>query len=352
MFVGKRVKNISVVAVAMFLFFEVFSPANLSAAQNGTIDYSHSRILAIGFSSKTAPEPVANGSGYLYAPRIVLTAGHFQEWPKDAKIFAFQNNSQLTSKTAYSQVIKAFYPDSYVSKSNSNDFAIFVLEKPLAQVLDARLITPEIFKSLIDAKTPLNVTGYGVYEDVCKLLNQKPRCDMSSNLVHTSLEPRNIQMTPITQAEILRKYGNGFPDILKLEDHLFMQSNYETSPCPGDSGGATTVSVDGAEYYVGTTPAGFWSGYNCGATPDGGLQETIGYTAPVFKFLDLIKEAQDFVKANPIVSPTPTPTPSLTSKPGVKINTSTKSFISCIKGKVTIKVSSARGLCPNGYKKK
>ena len=49
----------------------------------------------------------------------------------------------------------------------------------------------------------------------------------------------------------------------------------------------------------------------------------------------------------PTVTPTPTPTPSVTAKATAKKNT-----ISCIKGKVTKKVTGVNPKCPNGYKKK
>jgi hypothetical protein len=65
------------------------------------------------------------------------------------------------------------------------------------------------------------------------------------------------------------------------------------------------------------------------------------YSSPTIK----VKLEQD--APAPTVTPTPTPTPSVTAKATAKKNT-----ISCIKGKVTKKVTGVNPKCPNGYKKK
>ena len=66
-----------------------------------------------------------------------------------------------------------------------------------------------------------------------------------------------------------------------------------------------------------------------------------------------IKLIQDALSPSPTpspsmsISPTPTPTPTPTASPVVK-----KSTISCVKGKVTKKVTAVKPKCPAGYKKK
>ena len=64
------------------------------------------------------------------------------------------------------------------------------------------------------------------------------------------------------------------------------------------------------------------------------------YSSPTVK----IKLSQE---AEVVVTPTPTPTPSASSKPVVKAVT-----ITCVKGKVSKKVTAVNPKCPTGYKKK
>ena len=63
------------------------------------------------------------------------------------------------------------------------------------------------------------------------------------------------------------------------------------------------------------------------------------YSAPTVK-IKLSQEAE-------VVAPTPTPTPSASTKAPIKAVT-----ITCIKGKMTKKVTAAKPKCPTGYKKK
>ena len=63
------------------------------------------------------------------------------------------------------------------------------------------------------------------------------------------------------------------------------------------------------------------------------------YSAPTVK-IKLSQEAE-------VIAPTPTPTPSASTKAPIKAVT-----ITCIKGKMTKKVTAAKPKCPTGYKKK
>ena len=102
--------------------------------------------------------------------------------------------------------------------------------------------------------------------------------------------------------------------------------------CSGDSGGPLTALYKGESVYLGTTPLGFTPGYYCGAGTSRTNDKPSGYFSPVYKHLDLIKAAEDFIKANPA--------------------TTSKSTVTCIKGKLEKKVTGSNPKCPKGYKKK
>jgi hypothetical protein len=81
--------------------------------------------------------------------------------------------------------------------------------------------------------------------------------------------------------------------------------------------------------------------YACGATNAPANEKhprEMGFISPVFKHLDLIKQAEDFLAKQVTVQTSPT------SKPAASIT--------CVKGKLTKKVSGPNAKCPKGYKKK
>jgi hypothetical protein len=81
--------------------------------------------------------------------------------------------------------------------------------------------------------------------------------------------------------------------------------------------------------------------YACGATNAPANEKhprEMGFISPVFKHLDLIKQAEDFLAQQVTVKPSPP------SKPAASIT--------CVKGKLTKKVSGPNAKCPKGYKKK
>jgi hypothetical protein len=85
------------------------------------------------------------------------------------------------------------------------------------------------------------------------------------------------------------------------------------------------------------------SGYACGASDGYDGKGGISYASPVYKHLDIIKEAEEFVAT------------ALAQEAKAKVNTvipTKKITISCIKGKITKKVISANPKCPPGYKKR
>jgi hypothetical protein len=76
--------------------------------------------------------------------------------------------------------------------------------------------------------------------------------------------------------------------------------------------------------------------YACGATNAPANEKhprEMGFISPVFKHLDLIKQAEDFI-AQQITAKKPA------------------SSITCVKGTETKKVSGSNAKCPKGYKKK
>ena len=281
-------------------------PSAASASLNGKEDYTVPRIMAVSLDSTIGAGPWANGSGYLYSPRIIFSAGHMKDQGKSAQFYVSQPNQRLVKGMHTVKALKVFYPDTYNNKSFADDFSIIVLESPLAEVEKAPLITPDLLTRAITEKIPMKITGYGVYQDKCLLLKQTTApCNGIGDT--TSLFPRSSTMTPWSALEIKEKF-NSYSE--ELADHLFMMAPYKGGPCGGDSGGSTTVLIDGINYYVGTVPSGFWNAYACGQSGGRSERDTLGYTAPVYKFLDLIATAERYAAEHPYAKAAAKPSPS------------------------------------------
>jgi hypothetical protein len=81
--------------------------------------------------------------------------------------------------------------------------------------------------------------------------------------------------------------------------------------------------------------------YACGAGDTKSKEndpDSFGWFSPVYKHLDLLKEAEAFVAQQVAVNK------SSTGKPTTSIN--------CVKGKLTKKVTGPNAKCPKGFKKK
>ena len=294
-----RIRSV-VAGVAILLLLPTMAYASLP----GKEDFSEPRVVAVSLDSTIGLGPWANASGYLYSSRIVFSAGHLKDHTDSQQFYVAAPNSKLKNGAEVVAVEKVLYPDTYKTKIYKDDFAIFILEKPLASVSLARLITPELLAQAIADKAVMKVFGYGMYEDNCLKVKKSPPCQSDTD--RTSLVPRSTTMTPWNAAEIQIKF-NAYSE--EIADHLYLTAPYKGGPCGGDSGGPTTVNLNGMSYYVGTVPSGFWNAYACGQSGGSADRDTLGYTAPVYKFLDLIAEAEKYVAEHPYVKPTAKPSP-------------------------------------------
>jgi hypothetical protein len=290
------------IAILLSIITLVF-PNSASASLNGKEDYSEPRIVAISLSEIIGSGPWANYSGYLYSPRIVFSAGHMKNHDEFSQFYVSHPNQKLKVGMETIKSVKVLFPATYKTKIDSDDFSIIILERPLAEIAKAPLISRELLAQAISAKTSMKVTGFGVYQDICEEQKEKAPCQFKGD--RTSLVPRSSEMMPWSASEIKEKY-NRYQE--EVADHLFMTSAYKGGPCGGDSGGSTTVAINGINYYVGTVPSGFWNAYACGQS-DGSVGDTLGYTAPVYKFLDLIAVAEKYVADHPYVASQAAPTP-------------------------------------------
>lgn len=322
----------------------VVAPSRVAdASYEGTPDFTNDRVVPLMTSSTDLN---ANGSGFLYSPRIVFTSAHTS--------FAFNANGEREEfrpllsvgkpnadiKTIGQgvRVIKRISAPGYLSKSSPdlNDFAILILEKDLANVEPIQLLSPDIESELIKNRAEVKLHGYGNTVDLCAPGESLP---CKSNTHRASDIPRSISATIRPAEDFPSLVGYQIPE--RLLGQLLFFTPGKSSMCGGDSGGSLTTNYNGKLLYlanIGTAERI----YACGQSRIFDGKGGINYSQPIYKYLDLIKEAESFVAAQ------------IEAEKAVArtLPNSKKINITCVKGKLIKKVSGPNAKCPKGYKSK
>jgi hypothetical protein len=313
-------------------------PAN--ASLNAPINLENPRVVPI--FGQTNPSYVADSagwSGYLYSPRIVLTAAHSNyRFDKAGNrilseavlITVGKPNSAASDKTGRVKVVKTFVGD--YKNSNIwglNDFIVYVLEKDLISIAPGKLLTVEIEKELVALQTEVSMHGYGEYQDRCAA-DETPPCkeDRSDPKKRSSEFPRS----PTGIMKLVAPSYFPWLQAGQLKDLSTETLLSDNLACSGDSGGPVTALYKGESIYLGATPLGFTPGYFCGAGSSRIINRPAGFFSPVHKHLDLISAAESFIKSSAASAP--------------------KKSITCFKGNLLKKVTGTNPKCPKGYKKK
>ena len=206
-------------------------------------------------------------------------------------------------------------------------------EKDLIPATPVKLLTPELEIEIRASQTPIKMHGYGEYQDRCEP-NEKLPCSPKHK---KTLQPRSLTSILYTLAEVEAIVGYKRE---QLADHLVVANGKTGFGCSGDSGGSITSTHKNELIYLATTPNGL-SSYACGASDGYDGKSGINYASPVYKHLDILKEAEDYVAA------------ALAKEAQAKAALAKKkSTITCVKGKTSKKVTAVSPKCPASYKKK
>ncbi len=307
----------------------LFGTPTANAALGAVEDYSNSRILPLFLhAGGVTPE----GSGYLYSPRIVFTVAHGGVWP-DMHVGKPNVSADEGTRVRVIKQFKAPEHDDNV-KPTVWDFSILILASELAPVAPAELLTPEINAELLAANATVKLHGYGEFEDRCSA-GQRPPCGGVNYLV--SKVPRLTNFKLYTREQI--SAFTGMQQILPIFDSqlLLFGDGPKVSGCPGDSGGSLTADYKGKTIYLGPALNGDGT-YSCGHSPWDRPAGGINFSSPVYRHLSLIKEAETFLAEQ--------------IKKEQKAAALKKTTITCVKGKLSRKITAFKPVCPIGYKKK
>ena len=327
-------------------------------------------------------------SGFLYSDRIVFTAAHSVEFLGDD----FANTAWLLApgvKNGFDQkkyriqkILKAPTYRARVGNDNTrvDDFAIIILRESMPVRNSVQVASPADIESFIREKAPVEMVGYG----------------FQSESSRTDLQWRNSQsphkMTSVlVSGEDLRKYYSRYQGWIEPNQTILdlgvPNTEKNGSVCDGDSGAGFFVQKGDIRYYIGAVGGAQAGITNCRSflkfPPTGGMSGVnSAYTS-----LSLIKEAEEFVanekklgaiqeaakvaaelkakqeaderarieaelKAKQEAEAKAAAELKAKQEADAKAAALKKTTITCVKGKLTKKVSAVKPKCPSDYKVK
>lgn len=284
-----------VFSVLITLGITVGFSQNSLAVENGKSAIGSDRIIKTNMMS---------GTGFLYDDRIIFVQGHsiiVDGKPKPLSFFtvAPPGTKAIRGKDTY-RVVKFFTPADYKERNiatdwaRANDFGILILDKPIRKVAKAKLATKEQIDSLVTAGASVEMGGYG-YQSYADRINRKSIYGISPKKGAWSFAPLDVIEPSLQTVRIVeRQSGKGaLPDYLKY----FLLAPYGgASLCDGDSGAGFYIEDRAKKeiLYLGA-PGAMVGIPNCEGKPQiPNFTPLIGIN-PVYRYLDLVKQAEDWV---------------------------------------------------------
>lgn len=329
-----------------------------------------------------------NTSGFLYSERIILTAAHVLNYLRiqpngDTDGFVFAPGLADKSNAKRYKIIKAFIPKTFINLDNSkniaavDDFAIVVIDEDMPLKVKVKIATEDQMRRFAKDKSEVVMIGYG--------LQSGSQRNNPQDIIRAPHKMTGYLYTPEMMVEHHRQY-NLRPSSWTTSDWGTNSNQKTGSICSGDSGSGYFVEENSVRYYVGTAGNG---GETSNCKEDGTFSFTTGgfmayFTSPN-KFLDLIKSAETFVeeqkklelvkaeevrlaaelkakqeaeskaaelKAQQEAEAKAAADLKAKQEADAKAAATKKTTITCVKGKLTKKVTSVKPKCPAGYKKK
>jgi len=342
--------------VTIFVLVSLYSlPTH--AIENGESALNDQRVVQTYIAMKPNSNILRpNCSGWLYAPRIVISAGHCYHDPSEKPRNVVNNPSDIYvgapgSKKFYGQVTSQIQASKiYVYEtfewyrvaqggtlSYKDDFAVVVLQKPLADVEVASLASKEFLDSLLSKKEFIEIAGYGFQDSARQMkLGDEPK--------KAKFQLISFDEGMITVNEFKRKWNRTYFQ----EDAVFAKlTKYGAAPCDGDSGSSFFYNQNGKFIHLGVMMGPFGSP-NCSS--EGWTDNPVVAFRPIYLDHEMVKAAERYVVENPYIEPK---TEELYIEPKPKtVGVKTKIKITCVKGKTSKSVSGVNPKCPSGFKKK
>ena len=334
-------------------------------------------------------------SGFLYSERIVFTVAHFldamksvEQWEKDGFVYEPGINSTIGKKKY--KVKRVLVPPTYQPRigkdmTRIDDFTILILEEDLPLKNSVKVATNAEIQSFLKNSSKVQMVGYGLQNPQQRI---NPRSEYRS--------PHRMDGDLLDKAKLESFYRLNtwhIPPNQTILDFGVSLSPTLGSMCDNDSGAGFFVEIDKTRYYLGTVGGLGWAHPNCrgdGSQSFGVGGGVAGFT-PANNFLDLIKTAENIVAEDKRIEFAKAEEARLAAELRVKQEAEAKAkaeaeakakaeaedtakaeaeakakaeaeakakaalakktTITCVKGKISKKVTAVNPKCPVGYKR-
>jgi hypothetical protein len=293
---GLMRKRIVIIGLAVSA---ALSSANaVSAMENGLSAVGNKRIMS---------NNIMSGSSFLYDDRIILTQGHtimYKGKEQDLSFWrAYKPGTVIQYDSKYVNVIKTIVAPGYedwnpmTDWARKNDFGILITDRPVAKVAKAKLASKAKIDALREAGAIVTTGGYG-YQSLEDRNNRRNIFGIVPKMAKLKFANGDYLKSAVdTFVREAKMPGRGeFPE--NLGYHLLAPMGGPQT-CDGDSGSGFFIETKKETLYLGTIGVHI-GGANCGANslvPN--MTPLIGIE-PVYKYIDLIKQAEAWVKAHPV----------------------------------------------------
>ena len=326
-----RRNKAATVIVSLVIFLPSTPPS--AAVENGLSALGDPNAIAVNLGA----------SAFLYAPRIVLTTNHNIADINSDQIksylygFPGQPVNNNGEKVNGLQILHApgFLDRSGFSGGNvfsrKDDFAVIILEKSLPMTNVVKIASADQIAKWKLEKAEVKMVGYGIQNaEMRKLVDD-----------HTKPPPRidpsilTTRFLSDAEAQSILKEGLP-PGGSYLDDMYFELKPGIPSVCDNDSGSGWFVEEGSTRFYLGAASSA-WGIPNCGRNGIWAPSGALASATAAHRLIELVKEAEDFVRANPEPREDMKPAKVLTKK------------ITCVKKKLTKTVKGINPVCPKGY---
>ena len=323
-------------------------------------------------------------NAFLYKPQIVFTSAHgTAEWGK-GELFV---NTSSGKKVKLEHILLApGFKERSVSReaieagkavlSRSNDFAILILAEPIPMTSSVELIKADQLADVLRSQEPVYSIGYSSSDNTRKK-DQRPR-QLQAKMIEKESAKKIYESYYVTGHPNWGPRGSTF----ELIDIQLVHSPTTGSGCDGDSGSGYFLKRGSKKVYLGPAGAHSVGIPNCGQPGFWGALGNAFAVEPVYKHLDLIKEAEMIVNQMVIKASEAKAAAELKAKQEsearaaaelkakqeaeaqaaaelkakqeaeAKATATKKITITCVKEKLTKKVTAVKPKCPTGYRVK
>ena len=254
---------------------------------------------AVEFGQDATGDPnavkVGGGSGFLYSERIVLTVGHVigaenpgavPYWESEGVIY----NPGIVTIAGQKQykVKKVLIPSTYTKPDYANniindDNAVIILSEDIPMTKRAVFATEEQMQRFVREKSKVELVGYGITHG-----SQRPVTTINNRAPH---KLTSTLISPEAVRDFYRQYPNvdwkkiNKPGVYGIVQHRELKQSHI---CDGDSGSMFFVEENNVRYLLGTTGLGLVNN-NC-PPPE------TWYGFPSMSWIDLNSKLRDLLK--------------------------------------------------------